>query len=75
MIKMFLQGNKNPGMALNEFCQKQRLTLAWAEDAPQNWGTYSNQQFAFVAIIDGIRHKQGKASILDILGMDCEFHT
>ena len=60
MIEEFLKGGKNPGMALNEFCQKMRLSVSFQEAPPPSWGTFSNPQFASQAVVDGIKHKPGE---------------
>ncbi|XP_038053816.1 uncharacterized protein LOC119726260 [Patiria miniata] len=59
LIESFMMGDKNPVMALNEFCQKQRLMVKFQEDMATSWGTMCNPKFASVAIVDGVRHKQG----------------
>ncbi|XP_022085646.1 adenosine deaminase domain-containing protein 1-like isoform X2 [Acanthaster planci] len=59
LIEQFMMGEKNPVMALNEFCQKQRLTVKFQEDTATSCGTMFNPKFASVAVVDGVRHKQG----------------
>ncbi|XP_070571679.1 double-stranded RNA-specific adenosine deaminase-like [Ptychodera flava] len=58
LIQKFLSGSKNPGAALNEFCQMRRTNLQFEEDMVRD-KTVLFHTFAYVAITDGYRHRQG----------------
>ncbi|XP_071789536.1 uncharacterized protein [Asterias amurensis] len=59
LVEEFMLGMKNPVMALNEFCQKQRLSIKFQEEAACSSGSFVNLKFGSVAIVDGVRHAQG----------------
>lgn len=60
LIRGFISGKKNPVMAFNEFCQLQRLTLAFEEVVPEGTRGMITCNFAMVAKVDGKRFPQGK---------------